>query len=231
VSPRSQEIKQSGLFGFLAQPDTPTKAGVVLLPTIFGVNAFAKSYAETLARAGIATVVWDHYDGAPLTTDYEECKKRASVLTDAKMQTAVKAWTDYLLSEIKLNSIGVIGFCMGGRYVPIVAARDKRIKACAAVYPSIEVPNKPNQAEDALALAREVTCPVLVVQPGHDHVATPETYAALKDALNKRSAPTIWHYYPDAEHGFMHRPQPAANPAATVMASPQIVGFLQGCLT
>jgi carboxymethylenebutenolidase len=231
VSPRSQEIKQSGLFGFLAQPDTPTKAGVVLLPTIFGVNAFAKSYAETLARAGIATAVWDHYDGAPLTADYEENKKRASVLTDAKMQTAVKAWTDYLLGELKLSSIGVIGFCMGGRYAPIVAARDKRIKACAAAYPSIEVPNKPNQADDALALAREIACPVLVVQPGHDHVATPETYAKLKETLNKRSAPTIWHYYPDAEHGFMHRPEPAANPAATVMASPQLVGFLQGCLT
>jgi len=38
MSPRSQEIKQSGLFGFLAQPDAPTKAGVVLLPTIFGVK-------------------------------------------------------------------------------------------------------------------------------------------------------------------------------------------------
>jgi carboxymethylenebutenolidase len=230
VSPRSQDIKQSGLFGFLAQPDVPTKSGVVLLATIFGVNAFARGYAETLARAGIACAVWDHYEGAPLTTDYEECKKRASVLTDAKMHGAAKGWIDYLAGELKLTSVGVIGFCMGGRYAPLVAARDKRIKACAAMYPSIEVPRKSNQAEDAIALAAEVTCPVLVMQPGHDHVASPETYAALKATLTKRSAPTIWHCYPDAEHGFMHRDKPPANPAASAIASPQLVGFLQGCL-
>jgi len=231
MSPRSQEIKQSGLFGFLAQPDATTKAGVVLLPTIFGVNAFARGYAETLARAGLAAAVWDHYEGLPLTTDYEESKQRGRTLTDPKMHGAVKTWIDYMLSELQLTSIGVLGFCMGGRYAPMVAARDKRIKACAAVYPSIENPRQPQQAEDALALAAEITCPALVVQPGHDHVASPETYAALKETLNKRSAPTIWQYYPDAEHGFMHRNAPPANPAATVIASPQLVGFLQGCLS
>ena len=54
MSPKSQDIKQSGLFGFLAQPDVATKAGVVLLPTIFGVNAFARGYAgnATTAEAG-----------------------------------------------------------------------------------------------------------------------------------------------------------------------------------
>src|SRR5262249_5347135 len=68
VSPKSQDVKQSGLFGFLAQPDAPTKSGVVILPTIFGVNAFVRGYAETLARAGLAAAVWDHYEGLPLTT-------------------------------------------------------------------------------------------------------------------------------------------------------------------
>jgi carboxymethylenebutenolidase len=230
MSPRSQDIKQSGLFGFLAQPDVPAKAGVVILPTIFGVNAFARAFAETLARAGLAAAVWDHYEGAPLTIDYEESKTRAKALTDAGMHRAVKSWTEYLTSELRLDAIGVIGFCMGGRYALMVAARDKRITACVAAYPSIEVPNPPHQEDDALALAAAIACPTLVAQPGHDHVAQPATYVALKEALNKRAAPTVWHYYPQAEHGFMHRPEPASNPAATKIASPQIVAFLQACL-
>ena len=79
VSPKSQDIKQSGLFGFLAQPDAPTRSGVVILPTIFGVNAFVRGYAEELARAGLAAAVWDHYSGLPLTTDYEDRRRaRAS---------------------------------------------------------------------------------------------------------------------------------------------------------
>ena len=230
MSPRSQEIKQSGLFGFLAQPDTPTKAGVVVLPTIFGVNAFARGYAETLARAGLAAAVWDHYEGLPLTTDYEESKNRARTLTDPKMHEAIKAWIDYMLSELQLTSIGVIGFCMGGRYAPMVAARDKRIKACAAAYPSIDNPMRPNQSQDALKLAASIACPVHICQPGIDHVATPETYRTLKDVLLGRTAPTVIQYFPEAEHGFMHRKEPAANPAATAIASPQVVAFLVACL-
>jgi carboxymethylenebutenolidase len=230
VSPRSQEIKQSGLFGFLAQPDAPTKGGVVILPTIYGVNAFVRGYAETLARAGLAAAVWDHYEGLPLTTEYEESIKRARKLNDAGMQAAVGKWIDYMAADLQLTSIGVLGFCLGGRSVLITSARDKGVKACAAVYPSIDMPRQPNQEQDALAIAAGIGCPVLVVQPGHDHVASPETYAALKETLFKRAAPTIWQYYPDAEHGFMHRSAPPANPAASVIASPQLVGFLTGCL-
>jgi carboxymethylenebutenolidase len=217
MSPRSQEIKQSGLFGFLAQPDTPTKAGIVVLPTIFGVHAFARGYAETLARAGLAAAVWDHYEGLPLTTDYEESKNRARTLTDPKMHEAIKAWIDYMLSELQLTSIGVIGFCMGGRYAPMVATRDKRIKACAAVYPSIENPRQPQRAEDALALAAEITCPALVVQPGHDHVASPgdlcRAQGDLEQALGAHDLAVL-----SRRRARLHASQCAAGePAATVI--------------
>jgi carboxymethylenebutenolidase len=231
VSPKSQEIKRAGLFGFLAQPDAPTKAGVVILPTIFGVNAFVRGYAETLARAGLAAAVWDLYEGLPLTTDYEESKARARKLGDGGTQGIIKTWIDYMAADLQLTSVGVVGFCLGGRYALMTAAQDKRIKACGAVYPSIESPRLPNQEQDAVALAADIRCPVHVVQPGHDHVASVETYAALKATLHKRAAPTIWQYYPDAEHGFMHRKEPAANPAATVIAAPQLVAFLQACLS
>jgi carboxymethylenebutenolidase len=231
MSPKSQDIKQSGLFGFLAQPDAPTKGGVVILPTIFGVNAFVRGYAEELARAGMVAAVWDHYSGLPLITDYEESKARARKLTDADMQGQVKKWIDYLAGDLRLTSVGVLGFCLGGRFALLAAAQDKRIKACAAAYPSIEMPRLTNQEQDSLARAAEIRCPVHVIQPGHDHVASVETYATLKETLLKRAAATIWQYYPDAEHGFMHRKEPAANPAATVIASPQLIAFLKGCLT
>ncbi len=231
MSPRSQEVKQSGLFGFLAQPDAPTQAGVVVLPTIFGVNAFARGYAELLAGSGLAAAVWDHYEGLPLTADYEESKQRSQSITDAIMHARVKAWIDYLFGELKLTSVGVLGFCLGGRFAPMVAARDPRIRACAAAYPSIYRPALAHQEQDAVALAAGIACPVLVIQPGHDHVASPETYAALRETLLARPAPTVWHCYPEAEHGFMHRKEPAANAAATTIASPQLVGFLRGCLS
>ena len=98
----------------------------------------------------------------------------------------MKRWADYMLDELRLDSLGVLGFCLGGRFALIHAAKDKRIKACAAAYPSIENPLLANQSEDALALAPQIGCPVHIMQPGHDHVATPETYATLKAGLFKR---------------------------------------------
>jgi dienelactone hydrolase len=97
-------------------------------------------------------------------------------------------------------------------------------------YPSIENPRLPNQAMDSLAMAADIACPVLNIQPGKDHVSQPDTYEVLNAALFKRTAPTTLQYYPVAEHGFMHRPQPAENPAATVLASPQLLAFLTACL-
>lgn len=230
MSPKSQDIKQTGLFGFLAQPDEGTTAGVLILPTIFGVNAFVRGYAETLARAGLAAAVVDYYSGGPLPASYDDAKATARKLSDGGIAGMETRWLDHLAGEMRLTTLGVIGFCLGGRTSLIAAARDKRIKACAAVYPSIEAPRPANQELDSIALAAGIACPVHVVQPGHDHVASPETYTSLKQTLFKRGAPTIWQLYPDAEHGFMHRKEPAANQAATAVASPQVVAFLKGCL-
>src|SRR5262249_39204286 len=231
MSPKSQDIKQFGLFGFLAQPDAPTKSGVVILPTIFGVNGFVRGYAETLARAGLAAAVWDPYEGLPLIPDYEESKTRSRTLSDSGMQTNVKTWVDYMESDFRLTSIGVLGFCLGGRYALIAAAQERRTKACAAAYPSIENPRLPNQQHDAVALAADIACPVHVLQPGHDHVATVQTYAALSETLHKRTAPTIWQYYPDAEHGFMHRKEAPATPPPPALPPPHPAAFLRGSLS
>jgi carboxymethylenebutenolidase len=230
MSPRSQDIKQAGLYGFLARPDAPTRSGVLILGTIFGVNDFVRNYAETLARAGHAAAVWDLYNGEKLPTDYKEALERAHSINDATAFTAIHRWVEYMLTELRLDALGVLGFCLGGRFALMLAAKDKRLKACAAAYPSIENPRLANQEEDVLGLVPQIGCPVHILQPGHDHVAVPETYARLKDDLFKRRAITSWQYYPDAEHGFMHRDQPAANPAATKIASPQLVAFLTACL-
>jgi carboxymethylenebutenolidase len=139
-------------------------------------------------------------------------------------------WLDHLTGDLRLRSVGVAGFCLGGRLALIAAARDKRIKACVTAYPSIHSPLQANQELDAIALSAGITCPVHVVQPGHDHVASPQTYASLKQTLFKRGAPTIWQLYPDGEHGFMHRKDPPANVAATTLALPQVVAFLKGGL-
>jgi carboxymethylenebutenolidase len=230
MSIKTQDIARDGLFGYLAQPEARGKAGVLIVPTIFGVNGFVRGYADGLARVGVTTAVCDLYSGLPLVTGYEESLARARKLDDELIETIIGQWLDHLQHEVALTSLGIIGFCLGGRIALLRASHDRRIKACAAVYPSIENPMLPNQSQDVLKLAANIRCPVHVCQPGIDHVASPETYRLLRDALLGRSAATVIQYYPEAEHGFMHRKEPAANPAATAIASPQVVAFLTACL-
>jgi len=228
MSIKTQGITGDGLFGYLAQPETAGKGCVLIMPTIFGVNPFVRGYADTLARAGLKAAVCDFYSGEPLPGSYEEALARARKLDDAMADDIERRWLDHLQRDS--SALGVLGFCLGGRFVLLRAAQDERIKACAAAYPSIDNPMKPNQSRDALQLAATIRCPVHICQPGIDHVASPETYRTLRDALLGRSAPTVIQYYPEAEHGFMHRKEPAANPAATAIASPQVVAFLVACL-
>jgi carboxymethylenebutenolidase len=227
---KTQVLSGPDRYGYLAEPEGRAKGGVVLLPTIFAINEFARSYAETLAKAGLMTAVWDIYAGRPLPKDYDEAIARARALNDAGVVASIGKWIDHMLGDMKLSSVGVLGFCIGGRFAILQSTHDKRIKACAMVYPSIENPRLPSQDQDSLALAADIACPVLNVQPGKDHVSQPDTYEILNAALFKRSAPTTLQFYPVAEHGFMHRPQPQENVAATALASPQIIAFLQACL-
>jgi carboxymethylenebutenolidase len=228
MSIKTQDIARDGLYGYQAQPETAGKGSVLIVPTIFGVNPFVRGYADTLARAGLTAAVCDLYSGQPLPGSYEEALARARKLDDAMADDIEGRWLDHLQRDS--SALGILGFCLGGRFVLLRAARDGRIKACAAAYPSIENPMKPNQSRDVLKLAATIACPVHICQPGIDHVASPETYRTLRDALLSRVAPTVIQYFPEAEHGFMHRKEPGANPAATAIASPQVVAFLVAAL-
>jgi carboxymethylenebutenolidase len=228
----SRTLSGPRLFGYVAEPDDgASDSGVLILPTIFGVNEFARQYADRLATAGMTAAVWDINSGLPLTDDYQECIKRARTLTDERVAGMASAWLDAMLGEFGVKSVAVIGFCIGGRFALLQSARDKRLKACAMAYPSIENPRLANQEQDALALAASIDCPVHLLRPGNDHVTNPETYEVLTRALLTRGSPTIIQIHPAAEHGFMHRKTPEANIAATSLASPQVIAFLSACLS
>ena len=181
---KTQTLNGPDLYGYLAEPETGARGGVLIYPTIFAVNDFVRGYAETLARAGLAAAVWDIYSGLPLVTDYQESLKRARMLDDAGVADMTGKWIDHMFGAMGLASVGVLGFCIGGRYALLQAAADKRLKACAMAYPSIENPRLANQDQDALTLAADIACPVHLLHAGKDHVTEPPTYQ-LRNARKK----------------------------------------------
>ncbi|HUK59725.1 MAG TPA: dienelactone hydrolase family protein [Stellaceae bacterium] len=222
-------ITLDGASGHLAAAKKP-RAGVLLLPTIFGVNKFVTDYCAALAERGLTTFAWDPYAGDKLPANFDEALARAKELRDGPSLDAMSIAVDFLMGESRLDKIGVIGFCLGGRYSVLLGARETRIEAAVAVYPSIEAPRRANQDEDAVIRAGEIACPVQLVMPGHDTVTSPDTYLRLKSALERRAADTSIALYPAAHHGFMHAPGPE-NEAASRHARPLVAAFLEAYLT
>jgi carboxymethylenebutenolidase len=229
---RANHINFAGLHSYVAQPESPSGRGVLLLPTIFGIDTFVQYIADSLAAAGFTTLIWDPYCGQPLPGTVPEASARAKTLEDEASLSGMSNCVGYMLGELHLKAIGALGFCLGGRFGLLLCARDRRLGACLTYYPSIRVPQLPNQHQDAVALAAEINCPVQLVYPGQDHVIERETFLQLQATLQKRQAPTIVQFYPEASHSFMtlDRSPGEVDKAAARISWPQAIAFLSACL-
>lgn len=221
-------IELDGASGFLVRADKQV-GGIVLLPTIYGVNPFVRDFAQTLAAQGLTTLIWDPYSGDALPQSYDAARTKSAELRDTMSLDAMAICVDHLMSELRIDAVGALGFCLGGRYVLLLGARDPRLAAAVAVYPSIHEPKRPNQDEDVLVRARDISCPVQVIYPGKDHVTSNATFHRLQDGLQQRAAPSSILLYPGADHGFMHEAG-AANESADRQSRPQIAAFLAASL-
>ena len=172
------------------------RAGVLLLPSVHGIDQYATAYAHALAEAGLATVIWEPFPGQPPAETREQRAARLAPLTDATSLHEMMWWLDLMASELALTKIATAGFCLGGRYGLLLSAHDKRIAACVSYYPTIETPPLPGQDEDVVALATRIPCPVHMIRAGKDHLTSDEVFRRLQANLQSRAAPTIVQHYP-----------------------------------
>jgi carboxymethylenebutenolidase len=225
-------IQAAGLNAYLARPDRPSGAGVLLLPSAYGLGEDVKRRADDLAAAGLVALVWDPFHGRDVSgLGFPELMPLLRAIQDTDALAEHRRLLDHVTGELGAERVGVIGWCFGGRLALVLAAREKRLAACVAYHPSIREERAPNQTEDAFALAAEIECPVQWAHPGNDSVLTPATFATLRDALlGREKGPTDLHVYPGADHGFMERGGTEANELATRLAWPQTIAFFRAAL-
>jgi carboxymethylenebutenolidase len=228
----SSDVTHHGLHAVLVRPEATTGSGVLMLPTIAGIDEEVIEFAEDFAADGLTTLIWDPFTGQPPAVSREERHRRAATLSDAQAARDMRQWVDYMLGPLGLTRIGVVGYCLGGRYGLILCADDTRPSCFVSYYPTIETPRLAQQEQDAVARAPEIACPVHLVAAGHDHLTSPAVLATLEGHLTARHAPTIVQHYPDAEHAFLQarKRSVAANDQAVRLSVPQAHGFLKACL-
>jgi carboxymethylenebutenolidase len=225
---RTETIDADRVHGFVAHADNPS-GGVLILPTISGVDRPLQTLARQLADSGLTAMVWDPFPGDTATpNEFSALMARAGKLSDDLVDTHMSACIDHMLGPLQLGAVAVLGFCLGGRYAVLLAAHDGRVAACVAYYPSIRVPMKPNESRDAIAVAAQIPCPVHLVHAGNDEVILYPVFEQLRKALEQRSAATFTQIHPGAVHSFM-RPDLQAQPAngtAARLSWPPVATFL-----
>jgi carboxymethylenebutenolidase len=227
---RTEQIDAGRVKGLVTHAEKP-RAGVLLLCTITGVDAFMRERGQRLAEAGYSSFVWDPYPGEAPPLDLPSAQVRAKQLNDGVIDEMSEC-VGYMLGTMKLPAVAVVGFCLGGRYALLLGARDERLFACVPYYPSVHVPNQPHQTLDAVALSAGIPCPVHLIHAGADQVLKPDAFALIRTALEQRPSATIVEIHPGAVHSFM-RPDlqnVPANALGSRLSWPQVVAFLDACL-
>lgn len=224
--PESSDIWQGSLRAHVCRPDAPSSRGVLLLPMVSGISVPVRRFAWQMAEAGFVAVVWDPY--SPYV-GRENLTELSTTLADAQVYAEQVRWLDQMEREMGLSRLGVMGWCMGGRYSLLLAAGEPRLAACVAYYPSIREELLPHQEEDALEQSSRLSCATQVIYPGRDHVTSRDTFLDLQARLQERSAPTAVLVFPDAGHNFLAREE-ESNQAAARVAWPQTVAFFRAFL-
>jgi carboxymethylenebutenolidase len=227
---RTEEIAGGRVDGHITHADKP-RGGVIVLPTITGVDAHMKDRAMKLAESGFTAMIWNPYPGEAQPADLGAAQPRAGKLNDGSLES-MSACVSHLIDKLKLPAVATVGFCLGGRYAVLLAAKDQRIAGCVPYYPSIRVPMSPNQTLDAMALASDIRCPVHLVHGTADQVFLHPVFLKLRDALDARKVATTVQVHPGAVHSFM-RPDlhnDPANASAARLSWPPAVSFLETCL-
>ena len=192
---------------------TPAGTGkfpaVIVLMEAFGLNNWCKSICNRLAQSGFAAIAPDFYRG----TTYEYTNVAGAIgklksLNDDAIMSDVGKSIDFLAgkSEINANGIGVIGFCMGGRYAFLTnAVYPTKIKAAISFYGGGIDATAGNPLGQKSILDRSPTMqsPIMLMYGSEDQLIAADEHGRVAAALSKAKKRYILNLFPKAGHGFM----------------------------
>jgi carboxymethylenebutenolidase len=190
----------------VAQPkEGGSYPGIVVIQEAFGVNDHIKKVTERIAAEGYVAIAPDIFHREPENIiPYSEMPKAIATLQrvqDPKAMEDVGAAISHLksMSNVKATSLGVIGFCMGGRLTYLTAAHHASdIKAAVAYYGGGITMGNPSP----LSRTGEIKCPMYLFFGAKDQLIPMDQVSQINNELTAKKVPFQMKIYPEAGHGF-----------------------------
>ena len=186
--------------GFLAWDDSidGARPGVLVVHEWWGLNDYARSRAEQLAKLGYIALAADMYGEGKTAAHPQEAgqmagKVRANVADWRKRATAA---LDVLKSHPQCDKtrLAVIGYCFGGSTALQLAFSGADIKAAVSFHGSLPTPTD--------AEVKQIKARILVCHGADDSFIPDASIKAFRDALDKGDAKYDFISYRGAKHSF-----------------------------
>ncbi|WP_298286420.1 dienelactone hydrolase family protein [Novosphingobium sp.] len=187
---------ETPLTGFLAKPEGPARAAVLILPTIMNCNAPMVRRAQMLAHEGYLALIADFY--GVQVRDFDHARELASPLrtTAAGYRQRLHAGLSALttLPEAQGVPVAAVGYCMGGQ-AALELARDGADLLLAASFHGLLDTQAP--AQPGTVKAR-----ILVCHGDADPMVPRAQVIAFWEEMDAAGANWHFHSYSGVKHGF-----------------------------
>ncbi len=186
--------------GYLSIPDSGLGPGVVVIQEWWGLVPNIKDVADRFAREGFVALAPDLYHGE-VARSPDEAGKLMMALNIAQAEKDLRGAVQYLLDNgaTEGESVGTVGFCMGGVLSLYAASKNSQVGACVVFY---GIHPKVEPDFDSLR------APVLGLYAENDKSVPPEAVRALEQNLKERGKQAEMHIYPGTDHAFFNDTRP-----------------------
>ena len=204
-------------------PDSSSNRVYIVLPEVFGVNAWVRSVADRLAVQGHRALALPLFARtAPgLELAYEPCdlaegRRHKDATTAAQILADVAAAIAWVRLRCPQAAIHVVGFCFGG-HAAFLAATLPEVEAAFDFYGAGLSRMRPGGGEPSLALLPEIQGRLTCVFGTADTLIPAEDREAIGQALRmadptgQRLRSVAW---TGADHGFMCEARGSFHPQA-----------------
>ncbi|KOG35232.1 dienelactone hydrolase family protein [Streptomyces resistomycificus] len=205
--------------GYLALPPSGRGPGVIVIQEWWGLTDHIADVADRLAQEGFVALAPDLY-GGNVAHESEEALRMMRDLPVSRGVELLSGAVDHLLSlpEVTCDTVGAVGFCMGGGFVLYLAAADPRVSAAVPFYGVIQ-----GDLPDFTRLEAQVL--------GHfgelDQSIPRQTVDRLADAVRQQSGgEPDFRFYP-ADHAFFNDGRPVYDAESAARAWASTVPFLR----
>jgi carboxymethylenebutenolidase len=210
--------------GYLAVPPSGQGPGIVVIQEWWGLVPHIKDLCDRFAAEGFVALAPDLYRGKQVS-EPDEAGKEMMALQLERAAKDMSGAVDEVKRRSSGDSVGVVGFCMGGGLALVLATqRPDAVAACVSFYGLIPWP-------DAQPDFSKLSAAVLVHVAGKDEYFTPEAGRALQGQLEGLGKDVEFHVYDGADHAFFNDTRPEVHDAgASALAWTRTIDFFRARL-